>query len=327
MQPSYTAVEVARVLGCSVPTVYGYANKGWIRKVNDPHKLSGSTRFVREDVDRLKAEQERLQAAGRSITEVAKSFGVYPQKVKDAIAALNLDIQSVPLTVQSAKQRYAVTQEQEQAIGTYLKQQKSTRAKRNHLYVPTADVALYQSFLLAGEQPVRLKYNDQKELGFFLDDHEFLPYLEALRSHDLEPRYAIHQQKQEAQQGFTDLVVPTRKKAFYRILDVLYAVCGVENFNAEVRNGQLVASIRNGQYPLNEFVAKDAIRILRNYIQSGKVANEGTGWIFSRSNRTVQLIFEEEVYEELEKLAQTKGLAFKEWAQQILEEEKQIRVK
>ncbi|MGB6409243.1 MAG: hypothetical protein WBF39_17340 [Planococcus donghaensis] len=303
-----------------MPTVYGYANKGWIRKVDDPHKLSGASRFVREDVDQLKAEQDRLHAAGRSITEVAKQIGVYPQKVKDAIAALNLDIQSVPLTVQSAKQRYAVTPEQEQAIGNYLKQQKSTRSKRNHLYVPAADVALYQSFLLAGEQPVRLKHNDQKELGFFLDDQEFLPYLEALRSHDLEPRYAIHRQKKEAQQGFTDLFVPTGRKAFYRILDVLYAVCGVENFNAEIRNGQLVASIRNGQYPLNEFVAKDALRIFRTYIQSGKVISEENNWIFSRNDRTIQLVFEEEVYEELAGLAAVEGLSFQEWAMRVLRE-------
>lgn len=320
MQPSYTAAEVARVLSCSVPTVYIYANRGWIRKVDDPHKLSGSTRFVREDVDELKAEQERLNAAGRSITEVAKQFGVYPQKVKEAILALDLKIQSVPLTVQSAKQRYAVTKEQEQAIGIYLKQQKSTRSKRNHLYNPAADVALYQSFLLAGEQPVRLKHNDQKELGFFLDDHDFLPYLEALRSHDLEPRYAIHQQKHEAQQGFTDLVVPTGKKAFYRILDVLYAVCGVENFNAEVQNGQLIASIRNGQYPVNEFVAKDSLRILRNYLQSGKVISEGNHWIFSRSDRTVQLVFEEAVFKELEELAEMEGLSFQELAHRAIEE-------
>lgn len=318
MPLSYTAAEVALVLGCSVPTVYGYAKKGWIRKMKDPHKLSGSTRFVREDVDRLKAEQDRLKAAGRSITEVAKQFGVYPQKVKEAIVALNLEIQSVPLTVQSAKQRYAVTTEQEQAIGNYLKQQKSTRSKRNHLYMPAAGVALYQSFLLAGEQPVRLKQNDQKELGFFLDDQEFLPYLQALRTHDLEPRYAIHQQKQQAQQGFTDLVVPTGRKTFYRILDVLYTVCGVENFNAEVRNGQLIASIRNGQYPVNEFVAKDALRILRNYIQSGKVTSEENNWIFSRSDRTVQLVFEEEVYEELVKLAEKEGLSLQEWVLRTL---------
>lgn len=322
MQPSYTAAEVARVLGCSVPTVYGYANKGWIRKVDDPHKLSGSNRFIKEDVDHLKAEQDRLNAAGRSITEVGKSFGVYPQKVKDAIAALNLDIQSVPLTMQSAKHRYAVTIEQEQAIANYLKQQKSTRSKRNHLYVPASDVALYQSFLLAGEQPVRLKHNDKKELGFFLDDQEFLPYLEALRTHDLEPRYAIHRQKQEAQQGFTDLVVPTGKKAFYRILDALYAMCGVENFNAEIRNGQLIVSIRNGRYPVNEFVAKDAVRIMRTYIESGKIVSEGNHWIFSRSDRAVQLVFEEDVFEDLVGLAEAEGLSLQDWVKKVLDEKR-----
>ena len=318
MQPSYTATEVACVLGCSIPTVYGYAKKGWIRKVDDPHKLSGASRFIREDVDRFKSEQERLNAAGRSITDVAKQFGVYPQKVKESISALNLEIRSIPLAVQSAKHRYAVTKEQEQEIGSYLNQQKSTRSKRNHLYILAADAALYQSFLLAGEQPVRLKVNDKKELGFFLDDQEFLPYLEALRSYDLEPRYSIHQQKQEAQQGFTDLVVPTGKKAFYRILDVLYALFGVENFNAEVRNGQLIASIRNGQYPVNDWATKEVLRSLRSYIQSGKVVSERNNWIFSRSDRVVQLAFEEEIYEELEERAGTEGLSFKEWAHQVL---------
>ena len=322
MQPSYTAAEVARVLGCSVPSVYGYANKGWIRKVDDPHKLSGASRFVREDVDQLKSEQERLNAAGRSITEVAKQFGVYPQKVKEAISALNLEIQSVPLTVQSAKHRYAVTQEQEQAIGTYLKQQKSTRSKRNHLYVPASDLALYQSFLLAGEQQIRLKHNDKKELGFFLEEEEFLPYLEALRSHDVEPRYSIHQQRQESHQGFTDVIVSAKRKAFYQILDVLYAVCGIENFNAEIRAGQLIVSIRNGQYPVNGFATKEALRILQRHIKSGKVESESNNWIFSRSDRVVQLTFEEEVYEELKLLAEAEGLAFPEWALRVLDEKK-----
>lgn len=320
MHPSYTAAEVARVLGCSVPTVYGYANKGFIRKVDDPHRLSGSTRFVREDVDRLKAEQERLHAAGRSITEVANSFGVYPQKVKDAIAALNLEIQSVPLTVQSAKQRYAVTPEQEQAIGNYLKQQKSTRAKRNHLYVPAADVALYQSFLLAGEQPVRLKKNAKEEMGFYLEDEEFLPYIEALRFHDVEPRYSIHQPRQESVQGFTDVVVSTKRKAFYQLLDVLYAVCGVENFNAEIRGGQLMASIRNGVYSVNNFAMKEALNILQRHVQSGKVVSEENHLIFSRSDRTVQLVFEERVFKKLEEIAKVEGLSFIEWAHQNLEE-------
>lgn len=153
-------------------------------------------------------------------------------------------------------------------------------------------------------------------------DQAFLPYLEALRSHDLEPRYAFHQEKQEAQQGFTDLVVSTGKKAFYRILDALYAVCGLENFNAEAQYDQLVASIRNGQYALNEFVAKDVLRIMRTYIQSGKVMSKGNHWIFSRSDRTVQLIFEEEIYEGLEKLAEAEDLSLQGWLKKVLDEKR-----
>lgn len=323
MPNPYTIAEVAQALGCTVPTVYSYAKRGLIQKVADPHRLYGTSRFERDGVDRLKQEKERLDAAGRSITEVAQRLGVYPQKVKDAIAALKLDIQQVPSSIQSAKQRYAITQEQEREIDQYLKRQKTTRIKRNHLYAPATDVALYQAFFIAGEQPVRLRQNAQGEFGFYLDDHDFLPYLEALRSHDLEPRFGIHQERQSGQQGFTDLTVSTGKKSFYQILDFLYAVCGVENFNAEIRNGKLVASIRNGRYPMNAFAAEEAFRALRAALTSGKVERVDDFWVFARSDRTVQLNFEEAVYEELEGIAETEGLSFKDWALRVLEEKRE----
>ncbi|WKA60349.1 helix-turn-helix domain-containing protein [Planococcus shenhongbingii] len=323
MQHAYTAAEVANLLGCSLPTVYSYEKKGLIQKMADPHQLSGVSRFEREGVDRLKREKEQLNAAGRSITEVAQRLGVYPPKVKEAIAALSLDIQSVPSSFQSTKLRYAITKAQEREIGQYLKRQKGTRSKRNHLYSPTSDVALYQSFLLAGEQSVRLRRNEQAEFGFYLDEHEFLPYLEALRSHDLEPRYGIHQARQSVQQGFTDLVVSTGKKAFYQITDVLYAVCGVENFNAEIRDGHLVASIRNGKYAVNAVATEEALKMTQKVIQTGKVEIDGDYWMFARSDRTLQLTFEEVVYEELKVLAETEGLSLKEWTQRVLKEKRE----
>lgn len=323
MQNPYTIAEVAKALGCTIPTVYSYEKRGLIEKVDDPHNLYGTSRFERAGVDRLKQEKERLDAAGRSITDVAQRLGVYPQKIKDAIATLKLDIQQVPSSIQSAKQRYAITEEQERQIGQYLKRQKMTRIKRNHLYFPASDTALYQSFLLAGEQPVRLRRNEQGEIGFYLDHQVFLPYLEALRSYDLEPRYGLHQERQITQLGFTDLTVSTGKKAFYQILDVLYAVCGVENFNAEIRDGKLVASIRNGRYPVNGFATDEAFRVLQAAIISGKVESNGGYWVFARSDRTVQLVFEEAVYEELQGIAEAEGLSVKDWAQRVLIEKRE----
>lgn len=322
MSNPYTIAEVAKALGCTVPTVYSYEKRGLIQKIEDPHHLYGTSRFERDGVDRLKQEKEQLDAAGRSITEVAQRLGVYPQKVKDAIAVLKLDIQQVPNSIQSAKQRYAITQEQERELSQYLKRQKMTRIKRNHLYAAASDVALHQAFLIAGEQPVRLRQNKQGEFGFSLDDHEFLPYLEALRSNDLEARYGIHQERQNGQQGFTDLTVSTGKKAFYQVLDGLYAVCGVENFNAEIRSGHLVASIRNGRYPVNEFATAAAFRALQAAITSGKAERVDDYWVFARSDRTVQLNFEEAVYEELKGIAEAEGLSFKEWAEWVLIEKR-----
>lgn len=323
MQHPYTIAEVAKALGCTIPTVYSYEKRGLIEKVDDPHNLYGTSRFERAGIDRLKQEKEQLEAAGRSITDVAQRLGVYPKKVKDAIIVLNLNIQLVPSSIQSAKQRYAITEEQERQIGQYLKRQKTTRIKRNHLYFPASDVAHYQAFFIAGEQPVRLRRNEQGEIGFYMDDQVFLPYLEALRSHDLEPRYGIHQERQSGQQGFTDLTVSTGKKAFYQILDGLYAVCGIENFNAEIRDGKLVASIRNGQYPVNGFASNEAFQALQEAITSGKVERVDDYWVFSCSERVVQLRFEEAVYEELRGIAAAEGLSVKDWAQRVLQEKRE----
>lgn len=320
MTKTYTPAEVAEALGCSIPTVYSYEKKRYIQKVADPHNLYGTSRFDAEGVEQLRKEKEQLETAGRSITEVAERLGVYPQKVKETISLLKLDVLQVPTSVQSAKVRYALTSEQEKEISQHLKRQKTTRIKRNHLYFPASDLALYQSFLLAGEQPVRLRRNAQGEFGFYLDDRDFLPYLSALRSLDLEPRYAIHQERQGAQKGFTDLTVSLGKKAFYQILDALYAVCGVENFNAEVRNGHLIASIRNGAYAVNEVASLAALSVLQRAITTGKVERDESHWVFSRSDRTVQLTFTEEVYAELERLAEAEGLLFKDWAQEVLKE-------
>src|SRR5690606_28339105 len=105
-------------------------------------------------------------------------------------------------------------------------------------------------------------------------------------------------------------------------LDALYAICGVENFNAEMRSGHLVASIRNGRYLINGFATGAAFRALQAAITSGKVERADEYWVFVRSDRTVQLNFEEAVYEELEGIAAAEGLSFKDWAQRALEEKR-----
>lgn len=115
--------------------------------------------------------------------------------------------------------RYAISSEQETEISDYIKQQKTTRPKRNHLFQPKEDLALYQSFLIAGEQPIRLKQkNGTGAFGFYLENELFIPYIDALRSYDLEPRYSIYQSKTTSAKGFTDLVIPIGKRPFTNCL-------------------------------------------------------------------------------------------------------------
>lgn len=322
MKKYYTLAEVANALECTVQTVYNYEKRGLIQRIEGLQKSPRARCFKREGVDRLIQEKAQLDAAGSSIQETAKRLEVYPQKVKEAISVLNLDVKLIPSNMQAAKHRFAITKEQEQKISDYLKREKAVRIKRNHLYFPELDLALYQSFLVSGKQPVRLKQNDINEVGFFLDSNKFLPYLEAFNSYELEPCYTIHQKRQGAYHGFTDIMVPIEKKVFYLILDALYAVCGVENFNAEIQGGKLFASIRNGNYVVNEFATKTALAALQTCTETGEIESKGGYWIFIPSTRKIQLQFEEAVYKELKGIAETKGLSLVKWATQVLEEQR-----
>jgi DNA-binding transcriptional MerR regulator/predicted HicB family RNase H-like nuclease len=325
MKNYYTLQEAADLLDCSTTTIYSYERRKMCSRIEDRHRLHGHVRFVKEEIDRLKEEKDQLDAKGKSVTDIAAALGVYPSKVKEAIDALNLKIVSVPTSIRSVSRRFAIASEQEEQIVAYIKQQKTPRPKRNHLYQQGADLALYQSFLVAEEDTLRLKQNGTGTLGFTLENDEFIPYVDALRTMDIEPRYPIHQPKQGGQAGFTDITVPTGRKAFYQILDALYAICGVENFNAEIRAGQLSLSVRNGIYPVSDSVSAGSFSLIKRHIRSGKMAKEDGYWVFSRSSKMVQLQFEEEVFTEMEAAAKKAGVSVKEWIYNLLEEKRQER--
>lgn len=322
MQPSYTVQEAADRLGVSTSTIYSYEKRNLLERMEDPHRLFSGIRFPKEAVEQLKREKEDRNSAGRSVTEVASRLGVYPGKVSDAIAALHLPVSMVQSGLSEHSYRYAISAEQEEAIRDYIKRQKTTRPKRNHLYRLKEDVALYQSFRIAGEHPVRIKQNGKGEVGFYLENEVFVPYVEALRSYDLEPRYSIHHSKITSSSSFTDLVIPMGKMAFYQLLDVLYAVCGVENFNAEVRDGFLFISIRNGSYPANSFATKEALALVNRHIESGTVKAAGDAWIFMHNEKSLLISLEEQVYDDLKKVASHSNLSLKDWVQQLLIEKR-----
>lgn len=316
----YSIKETAKLLRLSAAAVYQYEENGLLKRVEDPHRLQGGVRFPKEQVDQLIEKQRELDASGRSINELAKDLDVYAGKVKEAIEALDLTVPKVKTSINSSRMRYALTPEQEKAITAYITRHRTTRAKRNHLYVANLDAVLYQAFLIAGEQQVRLKKNEQNEIGFQLDNGDFIGYVQALKNLDIEPRYTIHQPKQKGQLGFTDLLVPPGKKAFYQILDVLYSLCGVENFNADFENGKLSISIRNGTYPLDYDLTNGTVETLREYITSGDV-EVAEGFVhFSRANKTVQIQIDNLSYDVLNRAAKKMDLSLKEFLQNIISE-------
>lgn len=319
MREGYTPQEAADLLGFTVPTIYAYEKKKILRRIEDPHRLKGNTFYVKEDVDVLVEEKKKLDNMGITISALARKAGVFSSNIREAIKAMNLQVPMVPSNPHSSRMRFAITPEYEEKILSYLSHHKTRRAKKNHLYIPSFDVALYQSFLVAGEQKLRLKTDQKERVGFELENGYFIPYVQAIRTLDIEPLYRLHRKKSEGQNGFTDITVPIGKKAFYEILDFLYSNCGVENFNAEIVGGKLVASIRNSEYRTIQTNEK-TLKLLRQYIVNGKLEMGHDHWIFGRTEKSVQVHMNPEDYLLFKQEAKKDNLSFKNWIENALAE-------
>lgn len=294
MKSSYSIKETADLLNVSIASVYSYERNGILKREEDPHHLKSSMSFSREQVEKLIEEKKKIDEGGPSISEFAKKIGVYNGKVKDAIKELQLNVEMVRTSIKSDKQRYSLTPEQQRQITEYISRQRTTRAKRNHLFYPGIDLALYQPFLIAGERQVRLTLNEKKEIGFQMDSENFVSYMNAIQNYDIEPIYGIHKEKQSNHQGFSDIIVPTGKKAFYLILDTIYNVCGIENFNADIHQGCLVISIRNSTY-ISDYPT-DSLKIIKDYIEVGDVEVSDGAWHFRLTKKLLQLQVDSEDY-------------------------------
>lgn len=294
MSGSYSVHETAKLLNLSVASVYAYERKGVLKREEDPHHLKSSMTFSKELVDKLVDDKKKLDESGLSLAEFSRKMGIYDGKVKEAITELQLDIPRVRTSVYSNKMRYSLTKDQERQLTEYLGRQKTTRAKRNHLYYPTPDLALYQAFYIAGEHRVRLTLGNKNELGFLLDSETFVPFTTAMKDFDIEPVYGIHKEKQINQQGFSDIIVPTGKKAFYQILDTIYNVCGVENFNADFRHGNIIISVRNGTYPSDYSIT--ALSVIQQYLELGDVEVSDGAWHFRLTKKIIHLDIDAEDY-------------------------------
>lgn len=327
MNETYTLQEVAALLECSTTTVFNYEKKQLIRRVADPHNLRSTIHFFQEEVDQLAEQKKQLAKQGKSVTELAKEQNVYPVKIKEAIDALHLKVESVPTGLGAISQRYCITPELEKQIVHFIENQKVPRPKRNHFYRIYEDLALYQAFRLAGEETLRLKINKRNVLGFAIGENEFMPYVDALKTLDIEPLYPIHQPRNRIQNGFTDIEVPIGKKAFYHILDALYTICGVENFNAEVRKGKACLSIRNGSYPLNKWATEEALAALKNHMKSGEIEVTNGEWHFKRTSLFIQLEFETAEYASIKQLAKEAGISPRAWIHQAIEEKQAVSKK
>ncbi len=321
MKKSYSAKDVANLLNCSIAVVYSYEKRGYLkRKVEG--ELSG-VRFEKADVDRLSRDKKVLDSAGKSFSTLAKELNIHPGTVSEIVTSLNLNVKQVPISLYANRQRYAITSSQEQKIIQYLKEEKkSTRPKRNYLYYTHMDRAYYQLFLLNGSQEVRLIEGEGGKMGFYVDKNNFVTYVEANKKFNLIPKYSIHKSpiSHKKNKTFTDLVVPLTDKKFPLVLDTLYSVCGIENFNAKIHNNQIFASVRNGSYILPVKKLKNTVNLLNQYSIFGEIRGEEDQLVFSRSLQVVEIQLDKDTYEALNNVERKSRVSLDNWIQECIRE-------
>lgn len=294
----YSMQEIADLLGYSIASIYSYERRGFIQRINDSAFEGQSGKFSEEQVNKLLEMKKKLDASGNSYANLAKTLGVPPGKVKEAVKMLKLDVKKVQTSLYSTRTRYALTAEQEQEIIKYFDQYKPGRPRRNALYYTHMDLAEHQLFQLNTCKKIRLQEDLRGRLGFELKDG-FLPFKEAIEKYSLKPAYSIHQTQQEGKiaASFTDLIIPTQNNDFFEILDTLYSICGVENFNAEYIKERLFISIRNGNYSVTTEVGAAAKELIEQYIVFGHIMSEGNHLSFTQSKSVIEIQLDSPTYE------------------------------
>lgn len=322
MKDFYTVKEIAALLNCSIAVVYSYERNGYIKRIKSADRNYGVGQFSKTDVNRLLAAKEELDSAGKSFSDLAKELDVHPGTIKEAVTSLNLKVNKVPIVLYATRERYALSPEQEHQIKEYLNQDQTIRPRRNYLYYTHIGLARFQLFLLDRKQKVRLTEGENGRIGFYLGNQKFLPYVEAEQKFNLTSAYPIHKPEQEKKgnSSFTDLIISTQAADFYEILDKLYSICGIENFNARIQNEKLFVSVINGDYIFETTELLDVADLLNQYVVFGKVTASENRLIFSRPQKVIEIQLDNDVYENLSKEAQIANTSLTGWIQTLLKE-------
>lgn len=316
----YTIKEVASLLSLSATTIHTLERRNLLKRVENPNYKQEGIRYPKEQVDKLFEEQKKLGLYGLSVNELAKQFGVYPAKIKKAFDSLNMEVERVRTSLTSNRLNYVLTSEQEKTLLTYFSTETEIRPKRNHFYQAHIDAALYQLFIVGENQSVRLVQNTTMQLGFQLESGEFILYKKALRTMPVAPCYAIHQTlKKEGIKSIT-LELPVGTIAFYQVLDLLYSVCGIENFHVGILKGRALFGVRNGDYQSAKIITSEEIKSLQTSVVSGEVNVNKNLLSFAPTTKVFEVKVKNELIEVLRKQAASKGMKLNDYLQQIIQE-------
>ncbi|MCM3358076.1 helix-turn-helix domain-containing protein [Psychrobacillus sp. MER TA 171] len=276
----YTQQEVAELLGISTVTVYHYAKKGKIRKVEDPYRNHRKTRYYPEEVDALTEIKKKKKRDGTTPAALAKKLGVTKQKIYQLINELDIEVHEIPYG--NEQKRYVIPHDSANQIKGKLEETAPTRGLRTEFYHSRFDIALYQLFTSSdGHLQTRVIKNEKGEWGFFLTSTKWIP-IEKAEHFGYKRTYSIHQ-PMERVNGYTDLLLPKENGLSYLFLDFIYQFRGIENIRVRENEDYIALSVKAGSMKIHTSAPQNfSSETIRSFLKggAGEIVLEEDHWTF-----------------------------------------------
>lgn len=316
MRDWYSRQEVADLLGISKNTVYHYAKRGKIVKIEDPHRSRREVSYRKEEVEQLLEERRQQQITGMRPTELARQMNISVHRIYQIINEHQLPIDEVQIG--DERKGYSISQEMADRIREIAKEVLPERGTRTEFFNNEHDIALFQLFKGQGHE-IRVIRNDDWIWGFHING-SWVPYEIAVKNYGYTPVYRIHQ-KNMTVQGYTDFKLPKHMQQSYQMLDFVYQIWGIENVRIRELDDHINLSVKAGTVELQRDIPEALTdEVLTSFLVQGEYIHDYSEWTMISSYKKYTIELPQKLIEQVQQKSTKQKITPSEFIQRLLEE-------
>lgn len=272
--PLYTCTQVMEKLGVTRPTVYSYAERGYIESVEHPYNNRCRKLYTQKSVEQYLLTLCSLPKGQISIQELSNEINVPVSRIRTLLGSHKL-----PYEVNKTNFRYptaCINVELKPKIMDLLKSKHNSMSAK-YDFSNDLGYTIFQLFRdsLGNEYRLLKKGKELVEWGFMLSRQSFLPLELALSEQGFSAVYKVNTQPSFAG-SYLMFIFNIHEEKTFLFLDYLYQYWGIKNLyitEAEGENtGELHVHVRENSHTINDDLLDTlTIEWLQNALKKGKV--------------------------------------------------------